>query len=108
MTAATLHLRPGDDLRERPPRAGIAGDTLCFADPVCTGPAEEDGTLTGWLDRRARFVAAHAGADPLAVRLRLGREYAVLQELHRHPAVWLWFEHDLWDQAALARVLSLL
>ena len=29
--------------------------------------------------------------------------------LHRRDGpIWLWFEHDLWDQAALIRVLSLL
>ena len=42
------------------------------------------------------------------MRQRLGREYAALHGLHRYDAVQLWFEHDLWDQAALIRVLSLL
>jgi hypothetical protein len=115
--STTLHLRCGDDLRERLPHAGIAGEYLCFADPVCQGPARDDGDLAGWLARRARFVAAHAGADEAEVRRRLEREYAALRGgdgdgggggLGRHDAVWLWFEHDLWDQAALIRVLSLL
>ncbi|MDI3306157.1 MAG: DUF1835 domain-containing protein [Acetobacteraceae bacterium] len=103
-----LHLRCGDDLRDRLPRAGIEGAYLCFSDPVCQGPALDDGDLADWLALRARFVARHADADPATVRQRLGQEYAALQVLHRHDAVWLWFEHDLWDQAALLRVLSLL
>jgi hypothetical protein len=103
-----LHLRCGDDLREALPRAGLAGDYQCFADPVCQGPARDDGDLPAWLGMRARFVALHAGQDVGQVRLRLGREYTALNGLHRHDAVWLWFEHDLWDQAALIRVLSLL
>lgn len=105
---STLHLRPGDDLREVLPRAGLAGEYLGFSDPVCVGPAEDHGDLLAWLGMRARYVALHADQDPKQVRLRLGREYAALHALHRHDAVHLWFEHDLWDQAALLRILSLL
>ncbi|HEV7265911.1 MAG TPA: hypothetical protein VGN83_13465 [Falsiroseomonas sp.] len=61
-----------------------------------------------YLGRRARFVAAHYGAELQTVRLRLGAEYAALNGLDRFDRVLLWFEHDLWDQAALIRVLSLL
>ena len=103
-----LHLRCGDDLREALQDASIAGEYLCFADPVCMGPAHDDGDLMAWLGMRARYVALHSGQDVAAVRLRLGREYAALNGLHRREAVWLWFEHDLWDQAALIRILSLL
>ena len=104
-----LHLRCGDDLRERLPRAGVPGGYLCFADPVCQGPARDDGDLAGWLARRARFVSAHAGVEEAEARRRLEREYGALRDLGRHAAaVWLWFEHDLSDQIALIRVLSLL
>ena len=74
-----LHLRCGDDLRDRLSRAGIAGEYLCFADPVCQGPAQDDGDLAAWLARRARFVAAHSGADEPAIRRRLESEYAALR-----------------------------
>jgi hypothetical protein len=103
-----LHLRCGDDLRGPLQDAGIAGEYACFADPVCLGPAQDDCDLTAWLGMRARYVALHSGQDVAAVRLRLGREYAALNRLHRREAVWLWFEHDVWDQIALIRILSLL
>jgi hypothetical protein len=61
-----------------------------------------------YLGRRARFIAAHYGADAQETRLRLGAEYTALNGLGRFDRVLLWFEHDLWDQAALIRVLSLL
>jgi hypothetical protein len=61
-----------------------------------------------YLGRRARFVAARYGAALQEARLRLGAEYAALNGLARFDRVLLWFEHDLWDQAALIRVLSLL
>jgi len=103
-----LHIRPGDDLRHRLPAAGIAGDYLCISDPVCVGPAQDEDGLIGWIGRRARFVALHAHVDAGEARMRLGREYAALHALHRQEAIWLWFEHDLWDQASLLRVLSIL
>jgi hypothetical protein len=103
-----LHLRCGDDLRERLPAAGIAGDDQAFADPVCMGPGWDDGDLAGWISRRARYLALHAGIEAGAARQRLAAEYAALEGLGRCDAVRLWFEHDLWDQAALIRVLSLL
>ncbi len=103
----TAHLRCGDDLRERLPAAGWAGDYLAFADPVCQGPVGEP-DLMSYLGRRARFIAAQYGADAQATRLRLGAEYMALNGLARFDRVLLWFEHDLWDQAALIRVLSLL
>lgn len=105
---ADAHLRCGDDLRPRLPAAGWPGHYLAFADPVCQGPASDDGDLMGYLGRRARFVAAHYGADAGEVRRRLGAEYMALRALRRYARVFLWFEHDLWDQAALIRVLSLL
>jgi hypothetical protein len=106
MTVA--HLRCGDDLRDRLPAAGWPGEYLVFADPVCQGPVggAQDG-LMDYLGRRARFVAAHYGADLQQVRQRLGAEYAALGGLARFDRVLLWFEHDLWDQAALIRVLGL-
>ncbi|MGG5822991.1 DUF1835 domain-containing protein [Falsiroseomonas sp. HW251] len=103
----TAHLRCGDDLREKLPAAGWQGEYLAFADPVCQGPVGADG-LMAYLGIRARFVAAHYRADLQEVRLRLGAEYMALNGLDRFERVILWFEHDLWDQAALIRVLSLL
>ncbi len=46
--------------------------------------------------------------DAGQARRRLEAEYAALSGLARFGRVLLWFEHDLWDQAALIRVLGLL
>ncbi len=64
--------------------------------------------MIAYLGRRARFIAAHYGVDAQATRLRLGTEYMALNGLAHFDRVLLWFEHDLWDQVALIRVLSLL
>ncbi|WP_439598711.1 hypothetical protein [Falsiroseomonas sp.] len=104
---STAHIRCGDDLRDLLPRAGWAGSYLPIADPVCVGAVSDD-ELMAYLGQRARVVALHAGVDAQEARLRLGREYMALNALDRFDLVLLWFEHDLWDQACLIRVLSLL
>ncbi|MBU8542590.1 MULTISPECIES: DUF1835 domain-containing protein [Roseomonadaceae] len=104
---STAHIRCGDDLRDLLPLAGWQGDYLPIADPVCIG-AVSDEELIPYMGRRARVIALHAGVDVEAARLRLGREYMALNALAKFDRVLLWFEHDLWDQACLIRVLSLL
>jgi hypothetical protein len=99
-------LRCGDDLRPLLPAAGWAGEYLCLADPVCQGPVAEQGGFDAWLDLRAGFIATHAGIPAAGARARLAAEYAALRD-HRGP-LRLWFEHDLWDQVALIRALSLM
>ncbi|WP_458095007.1 hypothetical protein [Roseomonas sp. WA12] len=95
-------IRCGDDLRGRVP-----GDYLCLADPVCQGPV--DGAFPEeYVSRRAGFVAGHYAPGVGAVRTRLLGEYAALRGLSGYGRVLLWFEHDLWDQAVLIRLLSLL
>ncbi|MFC0386569.1 DUF1835 domain-containing protein [Muricoccus vinaceus] len=95
-------VRCGDDLRGRVP-----GAFFCLADPVCQGPVH-GAFPDGYLARRAAFVAGHYAHGAAAVRARLAAEYAALRELPRHGRVLLWFEHDLWDQAVLIRLLSVL
>ncbi|NKE43224.1 hypothetical protein HB662_00435 [Roseomonas frigidaquae] len=104
---STAHIRCGDDLRDLLPRAGHDGAYLPIADPVCVGAVSDD-ELMAYLGLRARVIALHAGVDGQEARLRLGREYMALNGLARFDRVLLWFEHDLWDQACLIRVLSLL
>ncbi len=103
---STLHVRCGDDLREKLPQAGWEGGYFAFVDPLWHGPAWDDGDLMGFVSRRARFVAAEYGGDVGEIRVRLGAEYAGLRALPRHERVVLWFEHDLHDQILLARVLA--
>ncbi|MBU8541232.1 DUF1835 domain-containing protein [Falsiroseomonas tokyonensis] len=104
---STAHIRCGDDLRDLLPQAGLAGSYLPIADPVCVGAVSDDDVMA-YLGQRARVIALHAGVDAQEARLRLGREYMALNALDRFDRVLLWFEHDLWDQACLIRVLSLL
>ena len=100
MSGSIASVRCGDDLRGRVP-----GEYLCVADPVCQGPVHGEFPME-YVSRRAAFVAGHYAHDVGAVRARLGAEYMALRQLPEYGRILLWFEHDLWDQAALIRVLS--
>jgi hypothetical protein len=100
----TLHLRCGDDIRDKLVEAGIEGDYLSFADPAWLGPPPAS---NAWIAGRAALIAERTGLPRQKIRADLGDAY---WRLARAPAdyerIVLWFEHDLYDQAALARVLA--
>jgi hypothetical protein len=99
-----LHIRCGDDIRDKLVEAGIAGDYLSFADPAWLGPPPAS---NAWLAGRAALIAERTGLPRQKVRAQLGEAH---WQLARAPAdyrhIVLWFEHDLYDQAALVRVLA--
>lgn len=99
-----LHIRCGDDIRERLVEAGIEGDYLSFADPAWLGPPPAS---NAWIAGRAALIAERTGLSRQKIRADLGDAY---WRLARAPAdygrIVLWCEHDLYDQAALARVLA--
>ena len=100
----TLHIRCGDDIRDKLAEAGIEGDYLSFADPAWLGPPPAS---NAWIAGRAALIAERTGLPRQKIRADLGDAY---WRLARAPAdyerIVLWFEHDLYDQAALARVLA--
>jgi hypothetical protein len=105
----TLHIRCGSDIRQAQRAAGLGGDFLEYADPVCEGPVPAVSDLPAV---RARYLAAGAGrhlnlteADCLA---RLRTAEAAVRAAHAYDRVVLWFEHDSHDQLVLARCLAAL
>lgn len=100
----TLHIRCGDDIKGKLAEAGLGGDYLSFADPAWLGPPP---AFNAWLAGRAALIAERTGLAHNKVRADLGEAYWRLSRApvdYRH--IVLWFEHDLYDQAALARVLA--
>ncbi len=100
----TLHIRCGDDIRDKLAEAGIEGDFLSFADPAWLGPPPAS---NAWIAGRAALIAERTGLSRRKIRADLGDAY---WRLARAPAdygrIVLWGEHDLYDQAALVRVLA--
>jgi hypothetical protein len=99
-----LHIRCGDDIRGKLAEAGIEGNYLSLADPVWLGPPPAS---NAWIAGRAALIAERAGLTRAKVRAELGEAY---WQLARAPAnyqrIVLWFEHDLYDQASLVRILA--
>ena len=101
--------RPSHPLRRRHPRQARRGrraraTILSFADPAWLGPPP---AFNAWLAGRAALIAERTGLPRQKVRAELGEAY---WRLARAPAdyrhIVLWLEHDLYDQAALVRVLA--
>lgn len=101
-----LHVRCGSDIRDTLRQAGIDGDYLEYADPVCQGPVPAGLDATAFRDVRAGFVAEAYGRPLREIRERLVREEAALQGAAAYDRIVIWFEHDLYDQAVLIRLLD--
>lgn len=102
-----LHIRCGSDIRETLAAAAIPGDFLEFADPVCRGPVPAGIEVAELHRRRGRFIAeAWRQGTAAECQARLEREWAALADVRNYDRVILWFEHDLYDQAILIRLLD--
>lgn len=100
-----VHVRCGNDIEAKLRLAGIEGDYLAFNDPIWLGPPTD--AFGSWLSGRARLVADRSGLPFDAVRREMGEAYWRLGRLTtRYNHIVLWFEHDLYDQACLVRVLA--
>jgi hypothetical protein len=100
----TLHIRCGDDIKDKLAEAGIEGDYLSFTDPAWLGPPP---SFNAWIAGRAALIAERSGIARAKVREELGAAYWRLARAPQHYShIVLWFEHDLYDQSALARILA--
>lgn len=101
-----LHIRCGDDIRPALQAAGLPGDFVRWADPLCQGPLP--GHLAGrrWQETRARFIAESYGGTLAQAQAYLDAQDDALAAAPGHDALVLWFEHDLFDQAILVRLLD--
>lgn len=106
MPGNTVHLRCGSDIRRGLQQAGIGGRFVEFSDPVCQGPVPDGLDDRDMAAVRARFVAEAYGGGEAGCRRRLEAEMAALDGIDEDDGIVLWFEHDIFDQAVLIRVLD--
>ena len=102
----TIHIRCGDDLREKLPAAGFEGDYLSFVDPVCEGPTPFHTDELAFRRLRARYISDAYGGFEAEALSRLNAEAEGLERSLDYDRIVLWFEHDLFDQAVLIRLLD--
>ena len=100
-----LHIRCGDDILATLDQAGIPGDKVRWADPLCEGPLHRHATDTARQKERAAYHAG--GSSPITEMYRelMGDDWRVDQCVHYDETI-LWFEADLYDQAILVYLLA--
>jgi len=98
-----LHIRCGDDIL--PKLAGLPGDTMRWADPLCEGPVPGGLAPEAFRAHRAGWLADRLGLDRATVAADLARQDANLDQAAGQDEVVLWFEHDLFDQIILIHLL---
>ena len=103
-----LHIRCGSDIYQGLCKAAVPGSFLEVSDPVCQGPLDPALPEAALRRQRAAFVAAtyRGYDDPSKILAKLEAEASGLRHLDRFARIVLWFEHDLYDQAILIRLLA--
>ena len=101
-----LHVRCGDDIVDALREAGLPGARLSWADPLAEGPVAAGVEGDAWYDRRADWLSSRHGVPRDEAIACLRAQDDALARAREEEEVVLWFEHDLFDQAILARLLA--
>ena len=105
-TARTLHVVNGDVTADVLRESGVAGRISVSADVLYEGPAPAGPSPERWRRVRAQFLAesGYEGYEQALARLS-GWDRAT-EAYRSYDEVILWFEHDLFDQLLLIRLLA--
>ena len=104
---ASLHITNGDHAGDKLRRI-VGGDVTITCDVLHEGPAPAvDGDA--WYATRGRFLAGAHGFSAEEIQRDLARwDRETVDAVSRRDDVVLWFEHDLFDQLLLIRLLALI
>jgi DNA-binding SARP family transcriptional activator len=103
---AMLHITNGDAAAAGLREAHVPGEVAVVADVLHEGPCVTSLDSDEWCERRARYLAEAGYAAYDEALERLVEADAALHAAAGHEEVVLWFEHDLFDQLLLLRVLA--
>ena len=106
VAARMLHVTNGDVAADLIREAGIQGDITLSADVLHEGPAPAGLQPERWRKVRARYLAECGYADYDRCLAELTKWDHQLEGYRNHDEVVLWFEHDLFDQLQLLRLLD--
>jgi len=101
-----LHIRCGNDIQNALAVAGFNGDFLVFADPYVHGPVPEAATLEEFIRIRATYISSDFNPPYEEALKDLTQDYADLEKASGYDAVYLWSEHDSYDQLLVAKLLD--
>ena len=104
--ATLLHITNGDSVVGTLKQAGVPGNYSSWADVLWEGPvfqADDDALLRN----RARFLCESGYSNSYEESLSTLQTWeTALKGYRSYDEVVLWFEHDLFDQLILIRLLD--
>ncbi len=100
-----LHVTNGDCAAGGLRQAGLPGTVVISADVLHAGPAPVTGD-DDWHRLRGDYLASRGNDSPERIRSELARWDAAVDAGIDEDEVVLWFEHDLFDQLLLIRLLD--
>jgi hypothetical protein len=106
VAARMLHVTNGDIAADLIREAEILGDITLSADVLHEGPAPAGLQPERWRKVRARYLAECGYADYDRCLADLTKWDHKLEGYRNYDEVVLWFEHDLFDQLQLLRLLD--
>ena len=106
LPARRLHVTNGDCAADVLRMSGVTGEITLSADVLHEGPTPAGLLPERWRKVRARYLAECGYADYDAALARLTEWDHALESYRSYDEVVLWFEHDLFDQLLLVRLLD--
>src|SRR5688572_24802265 len=101
-----LHVVNGNSVTEGLRDAGIAGAVLAYADVLHEGPVPPDDDVEEFLETRAAVIASFGWGAHAEILEKMRAEQRQLEAFRDFDGVVLWYEHDLFDQLLLMRILA--
>jgi len=103
---STLHIRCGTDILAKLSQAGLPGDKVAWADPLCEGRLYPLEPASRARRQRAAYLATRYRLPRSEVYRDLVRADRRLERCTEYPETVLWFEADLFDQNILVHLLA--
>jgi hypothetical protein len=101
-----FHLVNGDATAVKLRASPVLGTVSVWADVLHEGPTPRGLSGLEWIELRARFIAQAGYESYEEARRRLLGWDRALETFPNYDEVVLWYEHDLFDQLALIRLLA--
>lgn len=106
-TMKTYHILNGDCLANQLASTSINGNYIICRECLIEGDLTA-GDTTGFWEMRAKFISKTYRTSPEEYYNNTVKEFEKLKEIGDHAEVCLWFEHDLFCQANMWFMISLL
>lgn len=101
-----LHVVNGDATTEKLRAAGIAGTVMTYPDVLHEGPVPPDDDVEEFLEVRARVIEGFGWGTREEILELMRTQQRQLEAFEAFDEVVLWYEHDLFDQLLLVRLLA--